>query len=106
MCIAKDKITKAEGKMCKRIAYLCCIAVAVLGVNTSALAATIQYIGSGTKEAPVEISFSRNNGSTWQNAKVVPGQTFSVPTDATHLNILNTPRDPRKNYKIREGNIY
>jgi len=77
----------------------------IFGV-TSGYAATIQYIGSGKKDAPAEISFSRNNGATWQNAKVVPGQTFSVPADATHLNINNAPRDPKKNYKIREGNVF
>jgi len=72
----------------------------------SGYAATIQYIGTGKKEVPVEISFSRNNGTTWKNAKVVPGQTFAVPSDATHLNINNVPRDPKKNYKIREGNVF
>ena len=72
----------------------------------SGYAATIQYIGSGKKDAPVEISFSRNNGATWQKAKVVPGQTFAVPFDTTHLNINNFPRDPKKNHKIREGNTF
>ena len=68
--------------------------------------AIIQYIGSGKKDAPAEISFSRNNGATWQKAQVGPGQTFAVPSDATHLNINNVPRDPKKNYKIREGNVF
>ena len=82
------------------LAVLFCVAA------SSGYAATIQYIGSGKNDAPVEVSFSRNNGSSWQNAKVGPGQTFSVPSDATHLNINNVPRDPKKNYKIREGNVF
>ena len=82
-------------------AVLTCICM-----STTALSATIQYIGSGKKDAPVDISFSRNAGSTWQNAKVGPGQTFTVPPDATHLNIKNIPYDPKKNYKIREGNVF
>ena len=73
---------------------------------TFGFAATIQYIGSGKKDAPAEISFSRNNGATWQNAKVAPGQTFAVPPDATHLNINNVPRDPKKNHKIRESKVF
>jgi hypothetical protein len=75
-------------------------------ISTSALAATIQYIGGGRNEAPVAISFSRNNGSSWQNAKVGPGQTLTVPPDATHLNINNVPYDPKRNYKIRKGNVF
>jgi hypothetical protein len=75
-------------------------------MSATALAATIHYIGSGKKDAPVAISFSRNNGASWRNAKVGPGQTFTVPADATHLTIDNVPRDPKKNYKIREGNVF
>ena len=72
----------------------------------SGYAGTIQYIASGKKDVPVAISFSRNNGASWQNAKIGPGQTVTVPPDATHLNINNAPYDPKKNLKIREGNVF
>ena len=88
-----------------RFVVIALMLIFCVAVN-SGYAATIQYIGSGKKDAPVEISFSRNNGAKWQKAKVSPGQTFAVPPDATHLNINNVPRDPKKNYKIREGNVF
>ena len=73
---------------------------------TNAFAGSIQFIGTGKKCDQVKVSFSRNKGASWQNVQIKMGQTFNVPRDATHLTINNVPYDPKKNYKVRDGNVY
>lgn len=73
---------------------------------SSVFAASIQYVGTGKVNQPLRVSLSRNNGATWQKAEVKPGQTFNVPRDTTHLNINNVPRDPKRNYKVKDGNVF
>ena len=83
------------------------ILIAILGMFgiSDVLAGTIQYIGTGRQFPPVNVKISRNNGATWNTVQVKPGQTFNVPRDATHLMINEVPRDPKKSYKVKEGNI-
>lgn len=71
-----------------------------------AQAASIQYIGTGRNAQKVKVTYSRNNGATWEHKEVKPGQTFNVPKDATHLKIDNVPHDPRRNYKVKDGNVF
>lgn len=73
---------------------------------SSSFAGAIQYIGNGKGESQVKITYSRNNGASWENKVIKPGQTFNVPKDATHLKIDNTPYNPGKNYKIKDGNVF
>lgn len=80
--------------------------VCSLAFASSAFAGVIQYIGTGRPAPAVEVTFSRNNGASWQKTEVKPGQAFHVPRDATHLNINGVPRDPKRDYKVKEGNVY
>ena len=79
---------------------------AALFFVTDTLAGTIQYIGTVNKNEPVNVSFSRNRGASWQTVQVKMGQTFNVPRDATNLTINNVPYDPQKNYKVRDGHVF
>lgn len=72
----------------------------------SAPAATIQHFSTGRPQPEVRASFSRNKGAAWQHAVVKPGQAFSVPNDATHLTINDVPRDPRKNWRAKDGSVF
>lgn len=72
----------------------------------AAQAGSVQYIGTGCAAPKVKVSFSRNKGATWEHKEIKPGQTFSVPRDATHLRIDNVPLDPRRNYKVKDGNVF
>ena len=83
---------------------LVCMLVA-LG-SGEACAGVIQYIATGRPSPEVKVSYSRNNGAKWEATVVKPGQVFNVPKDATHLTINGAPRDPRQNYKVKEGNIF
>lgn len=74
--------------------------------SSNVLAGTIQYVGTGRSNPPAQVTFSRNNGASWQNLEIKPGQAFNVPRDTTHLYINNVPRDPRLNYKIKDGNVF
>lgn len=83
--------------------------IAILGTflfASSAFAGSIQHIGTGKPAPAVQVTFSRNNGASWQKTEVKPGQTFQVPRDATHLNINNVPRDPKRDYKVKDGNVF
>lgn len=55
----------------------------------------IPYIGIVKPNSPVKVSFSRNNGASWEHKQIKPGQTFFVPEDATHLHINNVPYNPK-----------
>lgn len=85
--------------------FITFVLLALFGVST-AYAGAIQYIGNGKSEPQVKITYSRNNGASWENKAIKPGQTFNVPKDATHLKIDNTPYNPGKNYKIKDGNVF
>lgn len=65
----------------------------------------VRYIGTGTEQAPVHISYSVNEGRSWQQKSLLPGQSFSIPNGCTTLIMNNTPYDPAGNYEIRAGNI-
>lgn len=88
----------------KKIVLLLVIA-SFLGIS-AAQAGSIQYIGTGRDAPKVKVSFSRNKGASWEHREVKPGQTFSVPGDATHLRIDNVPLDPKRNYKVKDGHVF
>ena len=73
---------------------------------TSVDAETIQYIDTGKKSPCVKIVFSRNNGSSWKENIIRKGQSCNLPKDVTNLFINNVPYDPKKNYKIKDGNVF
>lgn len=81
------------------------IGLALLGAS-SAYAGAIQYIGNGQGEPKVKITYSRNNGASWESKVLQPGQTFNAPRDATDLKIDNAPHDPARNYKIKDGHVF
>ena len=82
------------------------VLLAALVGPTQVYAGSIQYIGTGRNAPKVKVTFSRNNGATWEHKEVKPGQTYNVPKDATHLRIDNVPFDPKRNYKVKEGNVF
>lgn len=79
--------------------------VAFLISPAVAMGAVIQYIGTGRPNPAIEVKVSRNNGSSWEKKAIKPGQTYHIPPDATHLEINNAPRNPKQNYKVKDGNI-
>lgn len=91
------------GSMKKLVLFL--LLATFLGA-AAAQAASIQYIDSGRKAPKVKISFSKNNGASWEYKEVSPGQTYTIPKNATHLRIDNVPYEPSKNYKIKDGNVF
>lgn len=80
--------------------------LAALLLPSSVLAASIQYISTGRQAPEMRITFSRNGGASWQQGAVRPGQVFNVPPDATHLTINGVPRDPKRNWKVKDGNVF
>lgn len=82
------------------------LALAMFVGTAVAQAGSIQYIGIGRPAPKVKVAFSRNNGTSWEHKEVRPGQTFHLPKDATHLRIDNVPFNPKKNYKVKEGNVF
>lgn len=88
----------------KKIALFLALA-SFLGAS-AAQAGTIQYIGTGRDAPKVKVSVSRNRGASWEHKEVKPGQTYTVPKDATHLRIDNVPLDPKRNYKVKDGNVF
>lgn len=80
--------------------------VAMLLVPSVVDAATIQYVGTGKKVREIDISFSRNNGATWQKKTIKAGQSLAIPPDATHLIIDGVPRDPQGKYKVKDGIVF
>ena len=79
---------------------------ALLSLPAAAGAASIHYLGNGKGGPAVRIAYSRSNGDKWDYRTMKPGQRFSIPRDATHLRIDNVPYNPKKNYKIKDGNVY
>jgi len=86
--------------------FLLHIAIAVFFLTGNAYAASIQYIDTGKESPKIKITCSRNNGASWKQDYIKKGQTYMVPPDATHLMINDIPRDPKRNYKVKEGNVY
>lgn len=82
------------------------LVAAVVLSPLSANAATIQYIGTGKKVREIEVAFSRNNGATWQKKTIKAGQALAIPPDATNLIIDGVPRDPKNDYKLKDGLVY
>ena len=81
------------------------LVIALLVSPVIATGAVIQYIGTGRPNPAVKVKVSRNNGASWEQKEVKPGQTYHIPPDATHLEINNVPRNPKQNYKVKDGNI-
>lgn len=79
---------------------------ALLSLPVAAGAASIHYLGNGKGGPAVKVTYSRSHGGKWEHKTMKPGQTFSIPKDATHLRIDNVPYNPKKNYKIKDGNVY
>lgn len=63
----------------------------------------IRYVSTGRKAPPVKIMASMNNGLSWQNKELLPGQSFSIPPKCTNLLVNNIPYDPKMNLEIRQG---
>ena len=67
--------------------------------------AVIRYVAEGKKSPAVRIVVSMNNGRSWQQRDLLPGQSFPVPPNATTLLMDNVPYDPKGNYEIRGGRV-
>ncbi|WP_165071993.1 hypothetical protein [Desulfovibrio sp. ZJ200] len=80
--------------------------LAALAVASVAQAGSIQYLSSGRKAPPVKVTFSTNNGGIWEHRVLKPGQICTFPKGTTHLRIDNVPFDPKRNYKVKEGNVF
>lgn len=65
----------------------------------------IRYVGSGRDQRKVHISCSMNQGRSWQQKELAPGQSFPVPPNCTILLMDNVPYDPKGNYEVRDGKI-
>lgn len=65
--------------------------------------AVIRYIGGGAGD--VKLAVSMNNGLSWQEKTLKPGQSFPIPPNATNLLLNNVPYDPKRNHEIRNGKI-
>lgn len=88
-----------------RYLLLTILAVLFFGVFTTQ-AGVIQYIGNGKDGPDVKIAFSRSNGDKWERKILKPGQTFHIPKDATHLQINGSPRNPKQNFRVKDGHVY
>lgn len=65
----------------------------------------IRYIGGAGNSPAVNVAVSMSHGYSWQEKTLVSGQSFSIPPNATNLQMNNVPYDPKKNYEIRNGKI-
>ena len=63
----------------------------------------IRYVSEGRKAPAVKVAVSMNNGRSWQQKDLVPGQSFPIPRNATNLLMDNVPYSPGGNYEIRNG---
>ncbi len=71
-----------------------------------AIAGTINYApGRANMSPPVNVAYSTNKGASWQQKMLKPGMTVTWPGTATNLNVNGMPLDPRKNYRVKEGNV-
>ena len=67
--------------------------------------AVIRYVAIGRDSQIIKVVVSMNNGGSWQEKNLVPGQSFPIPPNATTLLMDNVPYDPERNYEIRQGKI-
>lgn len=65
----------------------------------------IRYVSTGRKEPPIKINASMNNGRSWQNTNLLPGQSYPIPPKCTNLLIDNIPYEPSASYEIRGGHL-
>lgn len=65
----------------------------------------IRYVSTGRKAPAVRISFSMNNGVSWQNKDLLPGQSFPIPLKCVNLLIDKIPYEPTGSYEIRDGHV-
>lgn len=65
----------------------------------------IRYVSTGRKAPSIKICASMNNGVSWQNKEILPGQSYPIPSKCTNLLVDNVPYNPYGNYEIREGKI-
>lgn len=63
----------------------------------------IRYVSTGRKAPQMQIMVSMNNGLSWQNKELLPGQSFPIPPNCTNLLIANVPYDPKNSFEIRQG---
>lgn len=93
-----------KGIAMKKILLL--VMVVFLFSGSNANAGAIQYIDTGRQSPKIKVSFSRNNGASWKHDVIKKGQIYNVPRDATHLMINDIPRNPKRNYKVKDGNVF
>ena len=65
----------------------------------------IRYVSTGKSAQPVMVNVSMNKGKSWQDKRLLPGQSFSVPKNSTNLLIDNIPYATNMDIEIREGKI-
>lgn len=79
------------------------VAAAAILCAGQALAGSMTYLpGRG---APVRVAVSTNRGTSWKESLLKPGTTVSWPSTATNLNANGMPLDPKKSYRVKDGNI-
>lgn len=67
--------------------------------------AVIRYISEGKPSPGVKVAVSMNNGRSWQEKTLLPGQSFPIPPHATNLLMDNVPYSPDQNWTIRGGRV-
>lgn len=65
----------------------------------------IRYVSTGRQAPAVKVNASMNNGGSWQNRDLLPGQSYPIPKNCTTLLIYNIPYDPSGDYEIRNGQV-
>ena len=65
----------------------------------------IRYVSTGKSAPQVIINVSMNKGKSWQDRKLLPGQSFSVPKNSTNLLINNVPYATNVDIEIRDGRV-
>lgn len=82
-------------------------AIAVFLCAGKALAGTVRYEPGRKQLSPdMVLSISTNHGGAWRQTVLKPGRTVPIPSGATHMNINGIPLDPKKSYRIKEGNVF
>lgn len=65
----------------------------------------VRYVAMGKNQRKITISYSMNQGKSWQQKELLAGQTFPIPPNCTTFLMDNVPYDPKGNYEIRDGKI-
>lgn len=98
------KLIREETEMHYVFCLMCALFVILLAGR--AWAGSMTYVpGRANMSPPMNVAFSTNRGSSWQQKTLKPGTTVSWPATATNLNVNGMPLDPKKNYRVKEGNI-